>query len=311
MYLPYLRGKQFELIALRELSVLLSTNSQKVSPIIEPVKDSATLKSTIRELIDKNINFTFIINPQVGTFRDIGKILEMLKSIVGNSTNYQIGIIFNGKQNRKIILEKLREYSSIVHSLALIHYYVHEDIQSIIDDLAYEFKIKYNVINFGKINRRYSRKFAADTLIELDDYFVSQVRNSDYLPISESVFSEEHLYYLEEGFIGFSDFLTVGENYSDSGFLPYAIAIHISFISADNKIKIKHFVSDSNDDNSDIAGKFDEAINKLVSWCDETGYTSVAIEKFRELHENGHFPGLGTLKKLSIINHIALIVSII
>lgn len=311
MYLPYLRGKQFELIALRELSDLLRHNSEKVSPIIEPVKDSATIKSTIRELIDKNINFTLIINPQVGTFRDIGKILEMLKSIVGTSTNFQIGVIFNGKQNRKEILEKLREYKSIVHSLTLVHYYVHDDIKSIIDDLSSEFVIKYNVINFGKINRRYSRNFPADTLIELDDYFISQTRNSDYLPIDDSAFSEEHLYYLEEGFIGFSDFLSVGENYSDSGFLPYAIAIHISYCTEDSKIRIKHFVSDSNDDNSDIAGKFDEAISKLILWCDETGYTSIAIEKFRELHQNGHFPGLGTLKKLSIINHIALIVTII
>ena len=311
MYLPYLRGNQFELIALRELSDLLRHNSEKVSPIIEPVKDSATIKSTIRELIDKNINFTLIINPQVGTFRDIGKILEMLKSIVGTSTNFQIGVIFNGKQNRKEILEKLREYKSIVHSLTLVHYYVHDDIKSIIDDLSSEFVIKYNVINFGKINRRYSRNFPADTLIELDDYFISQTRNSDYLPIDDSAFSEEHLYYLEEGFIGFSDFLSVGENYSDSGFLPYAIAIHISYCTEDSKIRIKHFVSDSNDDNSDIAGKFDEAISKLILWCDETGYTSIAIEKFRELHQNGHFPGLGTLKKLSIINHIALIVTII
>jgi hypothetical protein len=311
MYLPYLRGKQFELIALRELSELLHHNSEKVSPIIEPVKDSATIKSTIRELIDKNINFTLIINPQVGTFRDIGKILEMLKSIAGTSTNFQIGVIFNGKQNRKEILDKLRDYKSIVHSLTLVHYYVHDDIKSIIDDLSSEFVIKYNVINFGKINRRYSRNFPVDTLVELDDYFISQTRNSDYLTIDDSAFSEEHLYYLEEGFIGFSDFLSVGENYSDSGFLPYAIAIHISYGTQDSKIRIKHFVSDSNDDNSDIAGKFDEAINKLIIWCDETGYTSIAIEKFRELHENGHFPGLGTLKKLSIINHIALIVRII
>lgn len=311
MYLPYLRGKQFELIAIRELSDLLSSNSHKVSPIIEPVKDSPTIKSTLKELVQKNINFTLIINPQVGTFKDIGKILEMLKSTVGESTNFQIGIIFNGKQNRNEILEKLREFSGIVHSLTLIHYYVHDDIKSIIEDLSSEFVIKYNVINFGKINRRYSRNFAPDTLVELDDYFISQSRNSDYLTIDESVFSEEHLYYLEDGFIGFSDFVTVGEDYSDSGFLPYAIAIHISFNTNDDKIRVKHFVSDSNDDNSDIAGKFDEAINKLVLWSAETGFSSIAIDKFKELHQNGHFPGLGTLKKLSIINHIELIIRLL
>jgi hypothetical protein len=311
MYLPYLRGKQFELIGLREISGLLSANSGKISPIIEPVKDSSTIKSTIKELIGKGINFTIIINPQVGTFRNTEKILEMLELVVGTSTNFQIGIIFNGKQDAAYLIEKLREHTNVVHGLTLIHNHAHDNIQTITEDLGNEFTIRFNVINFGKINRRYSRNFAPDTLVELDDYFNSQTKNSDYLQIGESAFSEEHLYYSDEGFIGFSDYLTVGENYSDSGFLPYAIAIHISYNTEGNIIKIKHFVSDSNDDSSDIAGKFDEAINKLVIWCDQTGYTSPAIDTFRELHENGHFPGLGTLKKLSIINHIALILSLI
>lgn len=311
MYLPYLRGKQFELIGLREISSLLSANSGKISPIIEPVKDSSTIKTTIKELIAKQINFTVIINPQVGTFKNTDSILEMLSLTVGTYTNFQIGIIFTGKENGELILEKLRNYSRIVHNLTIIHNYAHENIRVIMEGIENDFSIKYNVINFGKINRRYTRNFSSDTLVELDDYFNSQTKNSDYLQIGESTFSEEHLYYLDEGFIGFSDFLTVGEDYSDSGFLPFAIAIHISYNTDENVIRIKHFVSDSNDDNSDIAGKFDEAIAKLIVWCDASGYNSIAINQFRELHANGHFPGLGTLKKLSIINHIALILSII
>lgn len=311
MYLPYLRGKQFELIGLREISDLLSANSHKISPIIEPVKDSSTIKSTIQEFITKKINFTIIINPQVGTFRDTDAILEMLRLSVGTYTNFQIGIIFNGKTNGELIIEKLNKYSSIVHNLTIIHNYVHENIKEIIENIELLYSIKYNVINFGKVNRRYSRNFSPATLVELDDYFISQTKNSDYLKIGESEFSEEHLHYSNEGFIGFSDFLTVGEDYSESGFLPYAIAIHISYNTNQNIIRIKHFVSDSNDDSSDIAGKFDEAIQKLIVWCNQTNYNSLAIDKFRELHSNGHFPGLGILKKLSIINHIALILRLI
>ena len=44
MYQPYLRGKQFELIGIKELTPeILSLNKLKVSLIIEPVKDSSTL----------------------------------------------------------------------------------------------------------------------------------------------------------------------------------------------------------------------------------------------------------------------------
>lgn len=311
MYLPYLRGKQFELIGLREISNLLRQNIDKVSPIIEPVKDSSTLKTTIKEFILKNINFTIIINPQVGTFRDTERILEMLETTVGSYTNFQIGIIFNGRENHVRLIDILTEHATIVHSLSIIHNFSYENIAAITQQFENNFTIRFNILNFGKVNKRYTRNFDPASLVELDDYFSSQTKNSDYLAVGDSVFSEEHLYYLTEGFVGFSDYLTVGEDYSDSGFLPYAIAIHISYGTSGNVIRIKHFVSDSNDDTSDIAGKFEEALAKLIAWCDISGYNSIAIVSYRELFANGHFPGLGTLKKLSIINHIDLTLRLI
>ena len=49
MYFPYLRGRQFELIALREL-VEKGVLSNRITPIIEPVKLSSTLVKTIEAL---------------------------------------------------------------------------------------------------------------------------------------------------------------------------------------------------------------------------------------------------------------------
>ncbi|WP_153052429.1 sce7725 family protein, partial [Streptococcus suis] len=46
MYFPYLRGRQYELIALREL-LENDTLSKRVVPIIEPVKLSSTLINTL------------------------------------------------------------------------------------------------------------------------------------------------------------------------------------------------------------------------------------------------------------------------
>lgn len=72
---------------------------------------------------------------------------------------------------------------------------------------------------------------------------------------------------------------------------------------------VKHFVSDSNQDVSDIGGKFSEAIHKLVTWCNQNNINTKAVEVFKDLEARGHFPGLGTLKKLSIMNHIELIIN--
>lgn len=85
MYQPYLRGKQFELIGIRELIPdVLFPQRDKVSPIIEPVRDSSTLKTTIAGLAASDINFTVIANPQVGTFTDANSIFNTLKNCIGN-----------------------------------------------------------------------------------------------------------------------------------------------------------------------------------------------------------------------------------
>ena len=308
MYLPYIRGKQFELIGIRELFEKypnILTKKDFISPIIEPVKDSSTLKTTLKSLLDKGVNFTYIINPQVGTFTDTEKILEVLKGVIEttNSTNYQIGIIFHRNIDHDAIISSLNKYE-IVPALSIIHHTAFDDIEDILK-LYQNYSISYHIVDLSL--KRYIRNFDKDTRVELDDYFNSQERNADYSKIDESDFSEEHKYYKEEGFVGFSDYLTIGKEYSESGFLPYAVAIHLSYVDEKGRIKVKHFVSDSNDDTSDIAGKFSEALDKLINWCDN----SVAIPFFREYHKEGHFPGLGILKKLSLMNHIDLVLKLI
>ncbi|MDP8101026.1 sce7725 family protein [Phocoenobacter atlanticus] len=313
MYQPYVRGKQFELIGIRELiENVLAPNKEKVSPIIEPVKDSSTLKTTLSMLVQHDVNFTIIINPQVGTFADIEKIFDSIQNSIENSKNYQIGIIFHNKIDHLNIIKFLKKYKSIVPALTIIHNTVFNDIENIINTYQENFKIKYNVINLSYTTKRYHRNFHGETRVELDDYFDAKSRNADYLQIDESSFSEEHLYYKEDGFTGFGDYLCIGEEYSETGFLPYAVAIHLSYAEKEtNRIKIKHFVSNSNDDQSDIGGKFSEALDKLIAWCDEEKYDSISVPIFREYHKSGHFPGLGTLKKLSLMNHIDLVLRLI
>ena len=312
MYQPYVRGKQFELIGLRELTPeTLSSNRDKISPIIEPVRNSSTLKSTIEKFVEHDINFTIIINPQVGPFTDSKEILEIIDSCVGTYRNFQIGIIFHHYINHNAIIDLINSLPAPTPPLSIIHNYIFDNITDVMEQYNSKYDIKYNVINMLLKNRRYNRNFERETRVELDDYFVSQERNADYLLADESDFSEEHLFYKEDGYVAFSDFLSIGADYSDSGFLPRAVAIHLSYNDDKDRIKIKHFTSDSNDDTEDVAGKFAEALDKLIQWCDKTQYNSVAIPLFRDYHEKEHFPGLGMLKKLSLMNHIDLVLKLI
>lgn len=108
---------------------------------------------------------------------------------------------------------------------------------------------------------------------------------------------------------GFGDFLIVGDEYSEGGGPAYAVAIHLTYIntSDDEMMYIYHFRSTTNDTPTDPAGKFSQALAKLIdkldsgdSMLDETE----AIQEFRDLHARQHFPGLGYVKKLSMKHHI-------
>ncbi|RDC58796.1 sce7725 family protein [Adhaeribacter pallidiroseus] len=314
MYFPYIRGKQFELIALREIRDILAGNNTKVSPIIEPVKNSPTLKKVLSELSREEINFNVIINPVVGDL--IGSsagIMELLDKELNGYSNYQMAIIIDESKDVRFYRDLVRDHKLSCSGVTLIHNSVNDNIKNIltiIEDKS-ELPIINNIINSGKTNRRYYRNFDSATLVTLDDFFCCQQKNSDYLPIGESQFSEEHLFYKNDGYKGFSDFLTIGDNYSDGGFLPFAIAIHLSYADSTKKIRVKHFVSDSNMDTSDIGGKFEEALNKLIYWSKTSSLNTRAIEEFKELHSNGHFPGLGSVKKLSVMNHIELVIGLI
>ena len=73
-----------------------------------------------------------------------------------------------------------------------------------------------------------------------------------------------------------------------------------------SQIFIRHFVSDTNDDQSNIQKKFFEAATKAKQFFRSQDRTT-AVDDLIKLLDMGKYPGLGVLKKLSIKNHIGLI----
>ncbi|MFD2823637.1 sce7725 family protein [Lacinutrix iliipiscaria] len=310
MYFPFLRGKQFELIALREIAGVLS-GSNTINPIIEPVKKkTSTYIKTIDLLQKANVNFTIVINPSVGDkIRDIDYICANLLPPLAYE-NFQIGIIVRSQTNMVAITNKLKELGLSQHPIVLILGTILDESFDALIDFIKTHTVAH-ILTSPKMSGR--RKFLRelrkvnDNLIFLSDTFTRQLRNKDYLSDVDEFFSDEHIYYPEDGYKGYSDFLTVGKDYSESGFSPYAVAIHLTYFNAENEFRIHHFVSESNEDTSDVAGKFAEAIEKLIPFINDNDMYTNASNEFRKLYDDGKYPGLGTVKKLSILNHLELV----
>jgi hypothetical protein len=154
----------------------------------------------------------------------------------------------------------------------------------------------------------YRKHFNGSTRILVQDGFERR-RNADYAKNSPEKFSELHVTYGDIGMAGFGDFLTVGDVYSEGGGPAYAVAIHLTYIDPgkDDVMFIYHFVSITNDTPTDPAGKFKQALDKLIKKLDSGDsklLETEAIKEFRDLHTKQHFPGLGYVKKLSMKHHI-------
>lgn len=310
MYFPYLRCKQFELLALRELASKMG-DSEKISPVLEPVKKSTTsLDRAIGSLISNDINFTLIINPIYGDFSGNNvPLIQWIKAKLEDYSNFQIGILVNQFLNLEIIDQSLIEigYS---RPISLIHIHRINDIGSMADWVT-DKEVRYNLYSENIPARRYRGIITPLSKVIFEDKFIPQVKNSDYLKVPDEFFSDEHLFFEEDGYVGFGDYLTIGNDYIETGGLPFAVAIHLTYIKENSQIWIRHFVSDSNSDRSDVAGKFGEALEKLISFVDEKRIHTEAVEEFRKYYEEGHYPGLGSLKKLSIKNHLELLINLL
>lgn len=312
MYLPYLRGKQYELLALRELCIL-PLDSTKIFPIIEPLKkDLKSVETALMALNRIGIVMQLIVNPEHGDLKgNTTTVLDFIDKAYGMGLNNIIPTyLISSERDFNYFQSTASARGYLTSGYSLVHL---NQISSVTElkTLVNTTAIRFNVIHVTH-QMSLKRGFINGGLSLLSDSFNKQKKNADYLNVQSEFFSNDYLYYAGEGFNAFSDYLTIGADYVEGGMLPYAVAIHLTYKDqTSGEIWIKHFTSDTNDDYSDTPGKFGEALNKLITFIDTEGLHTIACEQFRDYHSRGAFPGLGVVKKLSIMHHIQLIQDLI
>ncbi len=315
MYFPYFRGKQNELLMLRENAELISTAG--FIPIIEPVKRNTNgMVKAITELITHNANLIFVVNPIHGDFCENHQevINDDIQEIISeHSKNIILGIIADQSTDLSEIQSILESH---VDSLIAIIHYGFTKAKSLKKLLSSYPKVIHHIFIDGFASELYRRQFKSMvSKVLIRDGFKKRV-NRDH-PIKE-VFSDLHILFDTQNLTGFGDFTITGDEYSESGGPAYAVAIHVTDLESDEELAdemgeelimiIRHYVSESNSTPVDPAGKFMEALNKLIADIqnDQLLFVSHACEQYQELYAKSHFPGLGVVKKLSMQHHIEL-----
>lgn len=303
MYHPYVRGKQFELITIREMAPLLA--EKHFVPVIEPVREAlGGLKKTLAAVCDAGGRAIVIVNPYHGDHQEDGtSITSLLQEGFIGTDNIAAGILLRSDMTVEEVTAYYEDHTD--HHPVFVHAGFTAP-KALAAGLEADLPGLTNVFVEDHAKLLYRKHFEQSTRVLVRDGFKRQ-RNADYPAMEE--FSDLHVTYGDLGMSGFGDFLIVGDVYSEGGGPAYAVAIHLTFIDPDKDdvMYIYHFVSDTKDTPTDPAGKFAQALAKLIKKLD-SGTSQIletqAIQEFRELHAKGHFPGLGYVKKLSMMHHI-------
>lgn len=314
MYCPYLRGKQFELLALREFSAEFEKN-EKIVPIVEPVKKQVNgLNSAVTTMLENGMKFAIVLNPRDGDFKHPSvenDILDSLTSIGDDREHWIPAYIYHNNGQRLLEHADIHNLTNLmiifpsgadVNNEELMEFLKHDNVAYIVSG-----NLSKNRSARGRLHK------LGKALISLEDRFNDKPRNADYANEVDEIFSEDFAYYQDDRLAGFSDYAPMAKDFIEGGMLPYAIAIHLTYQKSDDQIFVHHFVSDNNFDQSNIRGKFHEAAIKIEPFFNENKlYHTAAVDEFiRKAKSEDGYPGLGYIKKLSIKNHLELLTRIL
>lgn len=302
MYYPFLRARQFELICIRELAAEGSIQG-RVVPVLEPIKEStSSLNLANRALLDFGQKAYLILNPLVGESK-------------GDKENFSTYLVSLGTcgflpafyyTNNANFINSMIAKCGLSGCMLVCYSNFTDDAE--LRSLCANQSVSHIMILEPQKNRSLDRylKGLNKIYIRLDDVFEKKEKNADFLNITAHKFSEEHLYFTEDGYQGFSDFTVLPSEYIEGGSTPRAVVIHLTYVNAqeENQIWIRHFTSETNDSIVNVQGKFEEAAAKAIEFCDSYPLNNTAIQELREYYDSKRYPGLGTIKKISIKNHL-------
>lgn len=300
MYYPYFRGKQFDLITIRECAPLMAEAG--FTPIVEPVKEGLNgLRRAIDAVNAAEGNLILIVNPANGQHtEDPAALTALMQDELNEHDNIAPGVLLSEGMTIEAIMALCNSYRE--RQITLVHSGFTD--RTLADRLLREGMAIRHI--FVGDNRLYRKHFKGEERILVMNGFE---KRANRLHPKYEEFSDLHVTFEELGMDGFGDFLIVGADYSDGGGPAYSVAIHLTCIdpAKDDAMFIHHFKSIRYETPTDPAGKFAEALENLAAEVNSEGTCILktdAVQEFLSLRDTGHFPGLGYAKKLSMNHHI-------
>jgi hypothetical protein len=300
MYFPVFRGKQYELIALRELSGRIAVSN--IMPVIEPIRANPTFTISLGKYVEKGMPFCMIMNPKAPTSPlSFAQMLEVVEANLEEYENWCATLYVDSNTSAAQVNEFVGEFAFTPH----VFFILSAPSPEVVDAMA---QSNPEYVLLQNIATEIQFRFATEKRVFISDPF-RQRRNADYPP--SEPFSTYHRA-VPHGFTHYGDYSIVGDRFSETGGAPYAVAIHYMTRDANDNLELRHYVSDQTESQGNTAEKFLEALTKLCADIPSLGpkNRTSATPEFESLYARQHFPQLGVLKKLGIRQHLELLLDL-
>ena len=304
-YFPFLRSKQYEMLAVRHLASDIARSGCLI-PICEPVKLTNSMRKSISQYKQHSMPFLFICNPAKGEFKNAAKSLvdEIIDPYLKHYDNWTPSLFIYRRTTRQEIDAFRKAYNG--RNLAMIYYGLPSSraVQTKIDNLD----IKHHVFMPHCVGSEYIQSIPTDRRVIINDPFQRRARNVEYYDRQE-FFTEMNTQLGNRDNVDFGDFSIVGDHYMEGGGPAYAVALHhIHFNGNANSLNISHFISDRTETRADTSGKTIEAVNHLVRALNNLRPNNTrACEEYRQMRATEISKSLGYMKCLAIMHHLEVI----
>lgn len=304
MYMPYLHGKQEELLAVLALSPSLGN---LVVPIVKPVDVDATKTVNRLARIGSNARYALITNSDKGRQRQpptYPQVVAVISdpSIAANAHNVFPAFEIRGTSSLADFDRFSRDFADrrcvVIHkSHTFTPAQLHSAMHFLMDPV-------HVYIEPGVSANAFSSLPSAGSLVVRDGFKASD-RNSDYP--AQSAFDDIAYQYRVRNFDGFGDFCTIGDSYSESGGPANAVALHLTEDTG-AALLMNHFVSRSV--GVDTRTMYFEAMRGLVAYVGTPPRVHLdthGLRNFVQSNVSRHFPNLGPAKRWSTMHHIEVV----
>lgn len=268
-YYPLIRGRQFDLLALRE-AVEQDGLAQNIVPVIEPIKDLPALTAVANAFTAQRHPLFVIQNPQVGSF---GLLARPVHAIAWSEW-VQPARYFDGRPAPLIIAETLAQAVALPRTQLCL-------------------------IPSGARFRRLRLPQAA----YLEDHTPTRDHTEDYRLV------QREFYQYPASTLpgaGFADYPLATRHFEEHGYPQRALSLHL-LVERDQALWVQHFTSVNNADFSAPQTKFFEAAAPLPAWLHAHPQAATpALKSLIQLAASQHFPGAGGLRKLQMRHFLTI-----